>query len=93
MRFIGSVVWHWEGRIAYKARNRTNEYVCPHENSLDNSTNLGDPRYFEMFKDFAGTIWIRKPAGKQRKLRPPYTLVTRELGVLYSKEVLLDSEG
>jgi hypothetical protein len=87
MQFIGSLVWDWNGKVAFKARNKLGIYVAPGENSLDNLQNLGDPRYFELFQDFSGQVWIRKPAGAQRLLRPPYTIIQRELGVLYSKEV------
>lgn len=75
MQFIGSTTLDWEGKRALKLRNRTNDYVVPPSIFW---TNDGiDLRYIEAYVDFAGQVWIRKPAGTQKKLARPYTLVFR----------------
>lgn len=77
MQFIGSSLWAWEDKVAFKVRNKTNQYVVPCQNFLDKSGK--DPRYFELYMDFAGNIHVRRPAGTQELLEKPYTIITRQV--------------
>ena len=86
MRFIGSTSLDWDGKAAFKIRNRTQDFVAPCHNFLDNQGK--DPRYVEFFMDFAGQVWVRRPAGTQVLLEKPYFLITRTAKGLEVKEVL-----
>lgn len=85
MRFIGSVVFEHLGRPTFKARNKTNTFVMPAQNFLDNTGK--DPRYFEVYQDCAGIIWVRRPAGPQYRLETPYTVIVRFNGEFSYKEI------
>ena len=76
MQFIGTTTWDYQGSIACKIRNKLNRYLVLPPISLDN---LGDLRYVELYEDFAGQVWAKKPAGPQRLVMRPYTMVTRQV--------------
>ncbi len=76
MQFIGASLWAWGDEVAYKIRNKTNQYVVPTANFLDKHK---DPRYFEFYLDFANQIHVRRPAGTQELLERPYTIITRQV--------------
>jgi hypothetical protein len=83
MRFVGSVAFDHDGNTALKVRNKTQVFVEVPKISL---AILGDIRYFELFQDFAGQVWVRKPAGKQTLLPRPFRVITRFNGVFTYKD-------
>ncbi len=85
MRFVGSTTWDWEGKTAFRVRNKTVVYIVPCRNFLDNTGK--DPRYFELYMDFAGKVWCKRPAGSQVELERPYTVLTLKGDEVESKEV------
>ncbi len=86
MQFIGSVTWDWEGKRAFKIRNKLNDFVWAPDISLDIPG--FDPRYVEFYVDFAGAVWAKRPAGPQIRVRPPYSVVTRTSAGLVIRNVL-----
>jgi hypothetical protein len=65
MRYRGSSFVLSDDKTYVRVRNDPVTFVEMTKNLLE-FCNF-DPRYFELYLDKAGALWVRKPAGTQRK--------------------------
>lgn len=72
MRYRGSSFIEAGGKTYVRVRNSPTKFVEMTQNLL--AFCRFDPRYFELYLDKAGNLWVRSPAGPQRKWDQPFTL-------------------
>jgi hypothetical protein len=72
MRYRGSSFVAKDGKIYVRVRNSPKHFVEMTENLL--AFCRQDPRYFELYLDKAQNLWVRSPAGPQRKWEHPFTI-------------------